>query len=88
MQTVCLTSRVNWPVCKLATPKVFPFVVPITFSPLANFFVCVGLGFQLRVLVFGKQALYPLEHSSSPFYSGYFLEMESWELFSWIGFKS
>jgi hypothetical protein len=29
-----------------------------------------------------------LGHSSSPFYSGYFLEMESWELFSWIGFKS
>jgi hypothetical protein len=33
--SVWITSRVNWPAGKLATSKVFRFVVLVTFSPLS-----------------------------------------------------
>jgi hypothetical protein len=44
----------------------------VSFIVIPPPFFLLGLGFELRALVFAKQELYHMSHTSSPFSSGYF----------------
>jgi hypothetical protein len=59
---------------------------PATSAVFAFFLFLVGLGFELD-FVLAEHELYCLSYISSPFWSGYILEVESCELFPQTGFK-